>query len=913
MVAMAAFSIQAATKYQINVGNVEVTSDNKDNVKGGDIKYYTHDGTVTSTQYYDAYVKYDPSTNTLTLRNIYISREGSGKYGVHNRDCSGLKIIFEGYNCYINSYDAPALKLEKSTTLENGYTKTVISSSHKSAIEMGSYSYYIQGSNAQEFTVKTLGTDSPDCLHGNGTGSTTVYFRGAKVIIQSAYGYGLNSFKANFEKNSDVTIKANSKKASVNNVSMSFYTSGGKIPAVLSPYRAEYSSSSNTIIYYTTGGAINDQDIYISDQYAVILNSNYFPNVNFRDVLYSRYFHKGYLTDSDISSFTSLDVSSTGVTDLTGINYFTALTYLNCSNTNLTSFNISKLSNLKTLNCANCKLTALDVSGNGQLQYLYANGNKITSLSNINSSNTKLVEVDLSGSSNNFGTFQAVSFSYLKSVKLQYCPIATVSIRYCPQLTTVDFMYAGYNNGNYASVYVHDNSNLTSLLVKSANIKILDCRNNKLSSLDLSGGTTNHLEELYCGSNQLTSLSGPMPNLKTLECYGNKLTSLDLTNYFTKLETLSCYNNQLTSLNMSGCPSLKTLWCDDNQLTSLSNLPNSIQSINCKNNKFTSLTITGKGALYELYCQNNASLTSLTASGNALVRLYASQCPALQTVDCSSNQLVNGSSSGLDLYSSDNVTTLYCSNNKFTSLNLTSQTKLSLLDCHNNQLTSLSLPSSVTSVNCGNNKFTSLTITGRSALNTLDVSNNASLTSLSARDNALTSVNVSGCSALSELYLQHNNLASLSVQGCNKLRYLYITRNRINGNAMTALINSMRNIPETESEGLFGVIAKNSGSPEYNEITTEQVKAARAKRWMPKEAIVDSNGNTTWVDIPESSGVLGDLNGNGYVDVEDVNAAINILLKKKTMADYPGNGDMDGNGYIDVEDVNAMINIILKL
>lgn len=60
-------------------------------------------------------------------------------------------------------------------------------------------------------------------------------------------------------------------------------------------------------------------------------------------------------------------------------------------------------------------------------------------------------------------------------------------------------------------------------------------------------------------------------------------------------------------------------------------------------------------------------------------------------------------------------------------------------------------------------------------------------------------------------------------------------------------------------------------------------------------------------------GLLGDLDGNKMIDVEDVNAAINIILKLNTQADYPGNGDMDGNGIIDVEDVNAIINIILKL
>lgn len=57
----------------------------------------------------------------------------------------------------------------------------------------------------------------------------------------------------------------------------------------------------------------------------------------------------------------------------------------------------------------------------------------------------------------------------------------------------------------------------------------------------------------------------------------------------------------------------------------------------------------------------------------------------------------------------------------------------------------------------------------------------------------------------------------------------------------------------------------------------------------------------------------GDINGDRIIDVEDVNAAINIILKLNSINDYQGNGDMDGNGYIDVEDVNAIINIILKL
>ena len=55
----------------------------------------------------------------------------------------------------------------------------------------------------------------------------------------------------------------------------------------------------------------------------------------------------------------------------------------------------------------------------------------------------------------------------------------------------------------------------------------------------------------------------------------------------------------------------------------------------------------------------------------------------------------------------------------------------------------------------------------------------------------------------------------------------------------------------------------------------------------------------------------GDVTGEGDVDVSDVNAVINIILHKKTEADYPGNADITGEGNIDVSDVNAIINIIL--
>ena len=70
----------AATKYEINVGGVEVTSDNCSNIRGEDI--------------ISGYAVYSPGTNTLTCYNISISRTGDGEYGIHNRKCDNLTIVF---------------------------------------------------------------------------------------------------------------------------------------------------------------------------------------------------------------------------------------------------------------------------------------------------------------------------------------------------------------------------------------------------------------------------------------------------------------------------------------------------------------------------------------------------------------------------------------------------------------------------------------------------------------------------------------------------------------------------------------------------------------------------------------------------------------------------------------------------
>ena len=66
------------------------------------------------------------------------------------------------------------------------------------------------------------------------------------------------------------------------------------------------------------------------------------------------------------------------------------------------------------------------------------------------------------------------------------------------------------------------------------------------------------------------------------------------------------------------------------------------------------------------------------------------------------------------------------------------------------------------------------------------------------------------------------------------------------------------------------------------------------------------------IDTGEEPGVTGDLNGDGSVDVEDVNLLINLILENIDANQLEGNPDLDGSGTPDVADVNALINIILN-
>ena len=212
----------------------------------------------------------------------------------------------------------------------------------------------------------------------------------------------------------------------------------------------------------------------------VAIDNTNFPDANFRTVVENFDTNKdSSLSDTEIAAVEAIDCYDKGISNLKGIEYFTALRSLSCGRNQLTALDVSKNTALTYLHCSYNQLTSLDVSKNTALTKLYCYNNQLTSLDV--SKNTALTDLD--------------------------CDIN--------QLTSLDV------SKNTALTYLH-------------------CRYNQLTSLDVSKNTA--LTHLYCHNNQLTSLDvSKNTALTRLNCDDNQLTSLDLSN--TNMDDLYCEGN----------------------------------------------------------------------------------------------------------------------------------------------------------------------------------------------------------------------------------------------------------------------------------------------------------------------------------------------------------------------------------
>jgi Leucine-rich repeat (LRR) protein len=211
---------------------------------------------------------------------------------------------------------------------------------------------------------------------------------------------------------------------------------------------ASYSTANWTDVDVTTTFVNNEAE-------CEALNTTAITDPNFEQALidlgYDTAPINGSLATADISGVTSLDVNSRNITDLTGIEDFTALTALYCYSNQLTSLDVSNNTALTILRCGDNQLPSLDVSNNTALIDLRCYSNQLTSLDVSN--NTELTE--LGSESNQLTSLDVSTNTALTSL---YC--------WGNQLTSLDVRNG--NNTNFTNFYSSNNPNLTCIFVDDA-------------------------------------------------------------------------------------------------------------------------------------------------------------------------------------------------------------------------------------------------------------------------------------------------------------------------------------------------------------------------------------------------------------------------------------------------------------
>lgn len=400
----------------------------------------------------------------------------------------------------------------------------------------------------------------------------------------------------------------------------------------------------------------------------VAIDEKNFPDKNFRKYLLEQdYGNDGVISENEIKRVNSIYVENCDIYNLKGIEFFTDLTYLNCSRNELTS---------------------LDVSNNSKLNVIYCYKNNIKGKEWENLIN---------------------SLPYNYSVKNNpiYVAWSHWPITDYPSDGLTTDMVAKAKAKGWTPYYYSDaiESYLEYEGCDPFNIKIIVDETNFPDE-----NFRKYLLEHDYGKDGVIT-GDEVEKLENISVPSLNIKSLQGIEYFTSLLSLECNSNQLTSLDISRNTALTNLYCGNNQIKTLdvSNNPN-LNYLHCGYNEMTELDVSKNKELLRLFCYNNM-LTSLDVSHNI----------ALLSLRCDNNQLER-----IDVTKNTELTTLYCFSNKLSTLDITSNTKLKDLRCSSNELTSLDVSRNreLSVFWCANNRLTSLDLSKNSALTELGISKN---------------------------------------------------------------------------------------------------------------------------------------------------------------------------------------------
>ena len=357
-----------ADYYGIKVGGVSVNSDNYSNVTGSNIK-----AKDTSKSFY---VRYTPSTKTLTVCNVKIERTGSGNRAILNESCSGLTIVFIGSNM-LKAEDASPVRLNANTTITSGddiadRLFTNIQGGDEDALTVASgASLTIKDAKISLYATKSTG------LYGYGKENVTIINSNFQSI---GYETGLRSIASLTVSGSIIEFNCtqSSGKAATE---LGAFTLGSDM---IFRFGESFSAVSRSFL---KNGSVCQS---VKMETFIPINSTTFPDTNLRNFVKNKYDTNSdsKLGASEAEDPKVIDASNISASNFTGLKYFPNLVELNCSGNPIKSVTLN-LPNLIKLNCSSCQLSSMNLTGCSSLENLDCSKN---SLSIINFKNTPAIK-----------------------------------------------------------------------------------------------------------------------------------------------------------------------------------------------------------------------------------------------------------------------------------------------------------------------------------------------------------------------------------------------------------------------------------------------------------------------------------------------------------------------------------------
>jgi Leucine-rich repeat (LRR) protein len=556
------------------------------------------------------------------------------------------------------------------------------------------------------------------------------------------------------------------------------------------------------------------------------------PDANFEDKLIALGIDKdgknGKVVTASIASITTLEVYSSNIASLTGIQDFVSLTYLDCSGNALTALNVTKNTALTYLDCSTNAIITLDVSKNTALTDLYCNINKLMTLgvsknlalNKLNCSENTLTTLDVSKNTvlteincykNSLTSLNLKNGNNVNMKRMYFANLAQNSNLQCIQVDNATFCNSNWEAKDASAGYSSDCTALLNTYTTipdgkfedklialnidkdGKNGKVLTANISKVGTLDVSNSEITDLTgiqdfkmltSLTCGNNAITTLDvSKNQNLDKLYCSVNKISNLDLTNN-TVIRVLSCSFNLLTTLNVSANKSLKELECSNNNLSYL-NIQNG-NNANMQNMNFGNFTTNPN--LTCILVDDAAYSIANWAIAKDKIATYNTACVPYTLIPDSNfeNQLIaigidtDGKNGKVKTSSINTQIDLDIRNSSIADMTgIQDFIALKNLNCSGNLLTSIDVSKNVALINlfCEENQLPNLNISQnikldylscyKNQLTSLDVSKNEVLTYLSCGANLLTNLDVSKNSKLTSLYCDKNKLVKLNVKNGN--------------------------------------------------------------------------------------------------------------------------------------------------